>query len=112
MSEEFVGKIFEMISSAGSARSKYIQAVEKAKEEKFEEAEVFVKEGGQCFLAAHNIHAELLADESSKFEACSENSAVSLILVHAEDQMMCAETFRLISQELIDVYKKIKEKEV
>ncbi|HJD45582.1 MAG TPA: PTS lactose/cellobiose transporter subunit IIA [Candidatus Mediterraneibacter norfolkensis] len=107
MTEELIGKIFEMISSAGTARSKYVQAVERAKEDKFNEAEELMKEGGECFLAAHNIHAEMLADESAKIEASGKDSAVSLILVHAEDQMMCAETFRLMSRELIDVYHKM-----
>lgn len=110
MTDEFIGKVFEMISSAGTARSKYIEAVSKAKEDQFKEAEKLIKEGSDCFLTAHNIHAELLADESTVAESGGQ-TPVSLILVHAEDQMMCAETFRLISEELIDVYKKMNGKD-
>ncbi len=109
MTDEFIGKVFEMISSAGTARSKYIEAVNLAKQDRFEEAQTMVNEGGEHFLAAHNIHAEMLAEESAQVEKEGVEKTVSLILVHAEDQMMCAETFRLISEELIDVYKKMKE---
>lgn len=109
MTEEFIGKIFEMISSAGTARSKYIEAVHKAREDRFEEAEKLMKEGSVCFVEAHRIHADMLAEDSANIENSGTESAVSLILVHAEDQMMCAETFRLMSEELIAVYRKMKQ---
>ena len=49
----------------------------------------------------------MLAEESSQIEGGGVEAAVSLILVHAEDQMMAAETFRLICKEMIDVYRKM-----
>lgn len=107
MTEELVGKIFEMISSAGAARSKYIEAIHKAKEACFEETEALMNEGSECFIAAHGIHADMLAEDFAKIEESGEKSTVSLILVHAEDQMMCAETFRLMAEELIEVYRKL-----
>lgn len=110
MTEEVIGKIFEMISSAGMARSKYMEAIHKAKEACFEEAEGLMKEGSTCFVAAHSIHADMLAKDSAKLEESGMESSVSLILVHAEDQMMCAETFRLMAEELIQIYRKIDEK--
>lgn len=109
MTEEKVANIFEMISAAGAARSKYMEAVSLAKEGKFEQAQEAVKEGGSLFSNAHHVHAEMLAQESRGMEE-GVNSEVSLILVHAEDQMMCAESFRIIAEEFIDVYKKIEEK--
>lgn len=110
VTEELIGKIFEMISSAGTARSKYMEAIHKAKEDRFEEAEALMNEGSTCFVAAHSIHADMLAEDSAKLQESGAEAAVSLILVHAEDQMMCAETFRLMAEELIQVYRKINEK--
>ena len=101
MTDELIGKVFQMISSAGAARSKYIEAINKAKDYKFEEAEALIKEGGECFHAAHEVHGEMLAEESSQIEGGGVEAAVSLILVHAE------ETFRLICKEMIDVYRKM-----
>ena len=40
-------------------------------------------------------------------EAAGTPVANSLILVHAEDQVMSAEEFRIIASELIDSYKRI-----
>ena len=107
MSEEILGKVFEMISAAGTARSKYMEAISRAKAGKMTEADALIAEGGECFLAAHKIHGEMLTEESSRIVEGGNTSMVNLILVHAEDQMMCAETFRLMAQELIDVYKKM-----
>lgn len=107
MNEEAIMKIFEMISAAGTARSKYIEAISTAKTGDFEKAADMVKEGGACFLQAHHVHGELLAADSAKMEEAGEGAGASLILVHAEDQMMAAESFRLMAEEFIDVYKQL-----
>lgn len=107
MNEEMIGRIFQMISAAGAARSKYMEAIAKAKEGQFQLAEADIKEGSEMFVEAHKVHAELLAAEAGGLEASGAQSNVSLILVHAEDQMMCAETFRLMAVEFIDLYKRI-----
>jgi cellobiose PTS system EIIA component len=110
MNEELVVKIFEMISTAGTARAKFIEAIRAAKDENFEEAQNLITEGGECFVVAHKVHAEMIASEADAIESTGDKSYVSLLLVHAEDQMMSAESFRLISEEFINVYKKMSEK--
>lgn len=102
MDEKMEMIIFEMISAAGGARSKYIEAISAAKAGEFENAQKLIDEGNEFFSNAHNGHADMLTNEASGV-----NSTVTLLLVHAEDQMMCAEAFRTIAAELIDVYKKI-----
>ncbi|MCF0106071.1 MAG: PTS lactose/cellobiose transporter subunit IIA [Holdemanella sp.] len=97
-------KIMEMISCGGMARSMYIQAIEKAKEGNFEEAAKLIEQGGEAFEGAHKAHAGMLAESASDVD----NTTVSLFLVHAEDQMMCAETFRVVAEQFIDVYKELK----
>ena len=37
-----------------------------------------------------------------------EGSAVNLLILHAEDQLMSAEGFKIIAQEFIDVYRRMK----
>lgn len=105
MGEEMIAKVLQMISAAGTARSKYIEAIKAAKAQDLEKAEALVKEGGDCFSMAHDIHAEFLSAASADLTARTGAAGVNLILVHAEDQMMCAETFRLVTEEFIDVYK-------
>lgn len=108
MSDETVTKILEMISAAGTARAKYIEAISQAKKNDFEKVAELVKEGGECFSMAHKVHSEFLASSSANLAASGSDADVSLILVHAEDQMMCAETFRLVAEEFIDLYRSMK----
>ena len=60
--------------------------------------------GDKNFAEGHDVHLELLGREA-------EGAAVACLLVmHAEDQLMSAEAFKLVAQELIDVYKEINKK--
>lgn len=104
-SEELEEICFEMISAVGSARSSYIEAIQEAKKGNIENAENMIEEGSKMFVEGHHAHAKLVQAEAS-----GDKPPVSLILVHAEDQLMSAEAFKIIATELIDVYKKINNK--
>lgn len=103
--EELEDICFEMISAVGSARSTYIEAIQEAKKGNFKEAENMIEEGSKLFVEGHHAHAKLVQAEAS-----GDKPPVSLILVHAEDQLMSAEAFKIIATELIDVYKKMESK--
>lgn len=92
----------QIISNVGSARSSYIEAIQKAKAGDFEGAESSIKTGEEMFLKGHEAHFELIQKE-----AAGEQVAGSLILIHAEDQLMSAEGFKIIATELIESYKRI-----
>lgn len=104
MDETDVTKVMEMIGSAGLARSRYLEAVRAARESDFERTRMLTEDGEACFEKAHEIHAEFLASRCENLLDCN-GAEVNLILVHAEDQMMCAETFRVLGMELIELYK-------
>ena len=93
---------FKIISNVGMARSSYIEAISKAKGGEFGNAERCIKEGQEYFLKGHEGHAELIAKEAG-----GENVVFSLLLVHAEDQLMSAESFKIIANEMIDNYSRI-----
>ena len=40
-------------------------------------------------------------------EAAGEDAKMSLILAHAEDQMMSTEVFKVLAEEMIELYKKV-----
>ena len=50
----------------------------------------------------HEVHAQLIQKE-----AAGEKTPVSLLLLHAEDQMMGAEQFKTMALEMIDLYKRL-----
>lgn len=91
---------FQIISTVGTARSFYIEAIQDAKKGDFDEAYKKIEEGSQIFIEGHHAHAELLQKEAS-----GEITNLNLLLVHAEDQLMSAESFKIIAEELIEVYK-------
>ena len=92
---------FEMISHHGSARSCYIEAIQAAREGNFALAQEKIDSGDEEFQAGHQAHARLIQKE-----AAGEPVALSLLLLHAADLMMSAETLKIIGIELIELYKK------
>lgn len=102
--EEMELVYFGIISAVGTARSCFIDAIRLAKEGDFQAAEEMMTEGNQFFLQGHKEHSKLVQKEAS-----GEKLELSLILVHAEDQMISAEGFKILAEEFIDVYKRIEE---
>ncbi len=92
---------FKIISAVGEAKSDYISALEVAKKGDFEKAKEAIKHGDECYVNGHKEHAELIAKE-----ARGERTEVCLLLMHAENQLMAAETIKLLALELIELYKK------
>ena len=102
MSEELVMSCFQLITYVGTARSCYINAIQKAKEGKYDEAEALMKQGGEAFVQGHDGHADLLTKEAN-----GELTESGLLLIHAEDQLMSAEGFQTIAEEFIALYKRL-----
>lgn len=94
---------FQIISNVGGARSCFINAIQEAKEGRFDEAEKMMDEGDQLFLEGHHAHAKLIQQEAG-----GEKIDFALLLLHAEDQLMSAEGFKILAAEFIDVYKRLK----
>ena len=102
MSEELVMSCFQLITYVGTARSCYINAIQKAKEGKYDEAEILMKQGRDAFVQGHDGHADLRAKEAN-----GELKESGLLLIHAEDQLMSAEGFQTIAEEFIALYKRL-----
>lgn len=98
---------FEIISAVGTARSSYIEAIQKAKAGDFDGAKQMITEGDDMFVQGHHAHAKLLQVEAEN----GQGSAVSLIILHAEDQLMSAEGFKTIALEFIDLYQRLEKLE-
>ena len=94
---------FQIIAAAGSARSSYVEALQAAKEGRYDDAETLIKEGDEAFVEAHHVHADLI----QKF-AGGEEIGANILLIHAEDQVMSAEVLKIMAVEFIELYKKQK----
>lgn len=93
---------FKMISAVGTAKSMYIEAIQAAKKGEFEKAASLIEEGKNIYGEGHHAHAELIQKVAS-----GEKIEFNLILLHAEDQMMSAESMKIMAEEFIELYKKL-----
>lgn len=96
---------FQMISCVGAARSSYIEGIQEAKKGNIQAARKKIAEGEKTFTEGHHAHAKLIQEEAS-----GNKTDFSLILMHAEDQLMSAESFGILSKEFIDLYEIVTEK--
>lgn len=93
---------FQIISNVGEARSMYIEAIQLAKKKEFEKAEELIQQGEAAFLNGHRAHGELIQKEAS-----GQGTNMTLIMTHAEDQLMSAEAFCILSKEFVEIYKRL-----
>lgn len=91
---------FQIISTVGCAKSNYIEAISRAKDGDFDEAQRMIDEANETYLQGHEVHMGLLQEDAEKMGS----TKVPLLLVHAEDQLMQAETFRVFAEDLLAVY--------
>lgn len=93
---------FKLISLVGMARSYYIEAITLARNNKFKEAEDLIKKGNQYRIDAHKVHFDLIQKE-----VIGDYTDFSLILMHAEDQLITSEVYQIMSEEIIKIYQEL-----
>ncbi|NBI07052.1 PTS lactose/cellobiose transporter subunit IIA [Senegalia massiliensis] len=92
---------FQIISNVGDAKSYLHQALKASREEKFSEAEELIKNAEDSLGKAHEIHMDILQKETQ-----GDDFKITLLLMHAEDQMMTTELLRDVTQEMLLTHKK------
>ncbi len=92
---------FQIINCVGSAKSMYMEAAMAAQNYDFEKAEALIKEGEEIFIKGHEAHASLIQNEAG-----GEPVTPNMLLMHAEDQLMAAESFKAFAQQQIIIIKK------
>ena len=89
---------FEIIANVGTARGMYIEAIQEAKAGNFDQAAQLLKDGKEAFVEGHHGHADLL-----EWQGQGLTWKTNIYLMHAEDQLMSAETLKIVCDELIDM---------
>ena len=90
----------QVITYSGMAKSCYMEALTLAKQGKMHESDEKMEEGSSHFVEAHHGHMDVLQEEMN-----TEEPQISLLMTHAEDQLMGAEMLRTVITELIELYK-------
>ncbi len=101
--EELYNFAFQLILHAGNARSLAMEAMQKAKEGNFDEAEAKLTEADSAFNEAHHFQTGLIQKEAGGAEF-----NLSLIMVHAQDHLMTSMTLKDLAREIVDLHKLIK----
>lgn len=92
--------IMELIVHSGNARSFAMEAIQEAKKGNFEKVDSLLKETNSEFLKAHEIQTKMIQDEIN-----GESTAISLLMVHAQDHLMNAQTVKDLAEEFIYLIK-------
>ncbi|RRF97797.1 MAG: PTS lactose/cellobiose transporter subunit IIA [Coriobacteriaceae bacterium] len=100
--EEMELTCFSLITAAGAAKSLYMQAAQEASNGNFDAAEKCIKDADEALIKGHAPHTEMIQKE-----AAGEHTPISILLVHAEDQMVSTETFKVMAQQAIALYRRI-----
>lgn len=100
-------KCLDIIGAVSESRNTYIKAIHKARDYEFDTARSLVEEGNKAFLEGHTAHKELITREAK-----GDLGNVTMLLLHAEDQLMSAESFKIIAEEMISAYEKIQKLEM
>ena len=85
---------FKMISALGAAKSSFMEAIQEARN--------CIEEGSNFQVEGHEAHFGLLQQETS-----GDPVTLSLLLVHAEDQLMSAEFLKITAEEIIALYERL-----
>lgn len=96
---------FEIISNVGMAKSLAVEALRDVREGNYDIAEEKMKEASDFLVKGHHAHTSLIQQEAS-----GEKVEFSLIIMHAEDQMMAAETIKSMAEEMIAMFKQLNNK--
>lgn len=94
---------FEIISNVGMAKSLSIEAIREARACNYELAEEKIKEANEYQVQGHHAHTKLIQEE-----AAGKKLEFSLIIMHAEDQLISAETINCLAIEMIQMHKELK----
>ena len=96
---------FQMVSAIHDARSYYLKAIQAARARAFAQAQQFIESGDERYNAGHAAHTQLL-----QMEAAGDITNVNLLVMHAEDQLISAENYKVLAIESIHIYQAIQEK--
>lgn len=98
--EDLEQTIMQLIIYGGNAKSDAMLAIQAAKEGNFEAADQHLTLADEALLEAHHSQTALIQGE-----ARGERTEVSLLLVHAQDHLMNAITFKDLANEIVDLYR-------
>ena len=106
MDDARMAVVMGLIMHGGNAKGQAYQAIQFAKEGNFEEAQTALDLANQELKEAHDVQTDMLTKEAQ-----GEHTEIDLYMVHGQDHLMNAITFRDMAIELIELMKRVAELE-
>lgn len=103
--QEKLRVIMSLIINGGNAKNYAFEAINAAKIGEFTEVSDKLKAADEALLKAHNAQSKMLACEASGLV-----QDMNILMVHAQDHLMNAITFKDLASELVAVYHVLNEK--
>lgn len=91
-------EIFEIISHGGDARGYAYEALREAKEKNLDKAKELLNKAQDELDLAHNTQTKLIQAELN-----GGNLKMSLLMVHAQDQLMTAISEKNLIEQMVDM---------
>lgn len=86
----------QVITYSGLAKSCYLEAIQAYRKKDSDMYQTLLDQGDSHFTEAHDAHLKILQDEMNLGEP-----QITMLLAHAEDQLMSAETIKTLIQEIV-----------
>lgn len=100
---DVIQECMNMIANGGEAKSLAMQAISQARVGKFKEAEESLKLSDKALIKSHQAHTTLLFHDAEH-----QDLKVSILMVHAADHLSSAETVRILAEDMIELYREVK----
>lgn len=100
--EELEMQIMNIIVNAGDCKNHAYEALKKAKEKKYEEAEKEMELAEDAIARAHDYQTAMIQKEAS-----GEKVEFSVLFVHAQDHLITTMSEKNLIQEIIELRKSI-----
>ncbi len=96
--------LMELVCFAGNSKSMALQAIMKAEDKDMEKAKELLHQAKQELHKAHTIQTDLMTKEIQ-----GEEIEKSILLIHAQDHFMAANTVIELAERFLKLYEKINE---
>lgn len=93
---------FSIVGHVGAARSMAMEAIKLSRTGVFDEAEDLLNKAHEELVEGQKEHFKIITQEAQE-----KNVQPTMLLIHAEDQMMAAETIRDLAMEIIESNKEL-----
>ncbi|MGI6109847.1 MAG: PTS lactose/cellobiose transporter subunit IIA [Eubacteriaceae bacterium] len=101
-SDQIVEAAFNIITYAGNARGMAMEAIELAKDGKFDEARKMIDDSRTEMNNSHTYQTELITSEAN-----GEKNEITVLLVHSQDHLMTGMVVIDMAEQFITVYEEM-----